>query len=224
MSDQRPVAPAPFPTSASGSPASPPGFRVRPAARGRTWLGDLTLLCWAVIWAIAGVVVHRLVASLAGPAQSVVNASHQIESASSNAAQNVGQIPAIGHTIASPFDAITGQAANIATAAQEQITLIHQLSWALGIVTFLAPVATVALLWVPRRVRRLREVRSTQLMLDADADLDLFALRAMTRLPVAELARISPDPVGDWRRRDASVITQLARTELRHIGVELLPK
>jgi hypothetical protein len=54
---------------------------------------------------------------------------------------------------------------------------------------------------------------------DADADLDLFALRAMANQPLHVLARISSDPAGDWRRRDPAVVRALAAVELRSAGL-----
>ena len=58
---------------------------------------------------------------------------------------------------------------------------------------------------------------------DAAEDLDLFALRALSRQPMHRLARISDDPAGAWRRRDPAVVRRLAELELRTVGLKPPP-
>jgi hypothetical protein len=47
----------------------------------------------------------------------------------------------------------------------------------------------------------------------------------MSHQPLHRLARISGDPAGAWRRRDADVVRALAELELRDVGLmpERLP-
>ena len=58
---------------------------------------------------------------------------------------------------------------------------------------------------------------------DANEDLDLFALRAMARQPLHVLARISDDPAGAWRRQDRRVVHALATLELKEEGLRPPP-
>ena len=55
------------------------------------------------------------------------------------------------------------------------------------------------------------------------ADLDLFALRALSHQPLHVLAKISDDPAGAWREGDRSVIARLADLELRDCGLAAPP-
>ena len=55
--------------------------------------------------------------------------------------------------------------------------------------------------------------------IDATADLDLFALRALARQPMHVLARVHDDPAGAWRASDPDVIAALADLELRECGL-----
>ena len=64
-----------------------------------------------------------------------------------------------------------------------------------------------------------RRTTAARHLVDADADVDLFALRAMTTQPMHVLARITDDPVGAWRRRDARLIRELGSLELRAAGL-----
>ena len=63
----------------------------------------------------------------------------------------------------------------------------------------------------------------TRRVLDAAPDLELFALRAMANQPMPRLARISPDPVGAWRRGEPDVVRALATLELRDSGLRPPP-
>ncbi len=88
---------------------------------------------------------------------------------------------------------------------------------------FLVPVTVVLLWWLPRRIRFMVRARADQRFLDSNADLSLFALRAMTSQPLHVLAKISGDPVTAWRSGDARVINRLAEVELLRSGLRLPP-
>ena len=77
-----------------------------------------------------------------------------------------------------------------------------------------------AVIWVPMRVIFIRRATAARHFVDANDDLDLFALRAMARQPLHVLARITDDPAGAWRRGDRDVITALATLELRDEGLQ----
>jgi hypothetical protein len=69
------------------------------------------------------------------------------------------------------------------------------------------------------RWRFVRTATAGQRFIDADADLDLFALRAMATQPMHRLARVSDDPVRAWRDGDPDVVRSLALLELRDAGL-----
>jgi len=79
----------------------------------------------------------------------------------------------------------------------------------------------VLLLWLPRRVAFARRAGAARRHLDTAADLDLFALRAMARQPMHRLARVSDDPVAEWRRGDPARVRALADLELRDMGLRV---
>ncbi len=85
---------------------------------------------------------------------------------------------------------------------------------------FLA-IMSFAVIWVPIRIGFVRRATAAQRFVDANEDLDLFALRAMARQPLHVLARITDDPAGAWRRQDDQpVINALAALELREEGLK----
>lgn len=105
-----------------------------------------------------------------------------------------------------------------ATAGQLSEQVEH-LATVLGWVSAAVPILVVVAIWVWRRARFWRLARVTAALVDADADLDLFALRALVHQPVHRLARISADPAEAWRRREPAVLRQLAELELGSAGL-----
>ena len=101
------------------------------------------------------------------------------------------------------------------------VLVVGQIALLLGVGTALVPIALVALLWLPRRLAFVRRAGAARRHLDAAADLDLFALRAVTGQPMHRLATVSDDPAGAWRRRDPAVVTRLAELELRDMGLRM---
>jgi hypothetical protein len=83
------------------------------------------------------------------------------------------------------------------------------------------PVLIALAIHLPLRWRFVREATAGRRYVDSAADLDLFALRAMSRQPLHRLARISDDPAAAWRRGDPEVVRALAVLELRHSGLSL---
>ena len=96
---------------------------------------------------------------------------------------------------------------------------VEDLAWWLGLSIALIPVLAVGVFYVPARWRFAREATAGRRFIDASADLDLFALRALARQPMHVLARVHDDPAGAWRARDPGVVAALADLELRACGL-----
>ena len=89
--------------------------------------------------------------------------------------------------------------------------------------TAVIPIVLVVGVWLLLRLRFVRRATAAQRFIDADADLDLFALRALARQPMHRLARVSDDPAGAWRAQDPDVVRALALLELRDSGLRPPP-
>ena len=187
-------------------------------------VSDLAVVAWTVVWAVVGVVVDGSVSALAGPARDTARTARELAGQLSEAATSAGQVPGLGEQLRRPFDAASGSLGDLVATADAQAASIERLAAVLGWLVFLIPVTTVLLVWVPRRVRFVRRARAAQRFIDAQADLDLFALRAMANQPMHVLAAISDDPVGAWRAGDRRVIDALAEVELRGAGLLLPPR
>jgi hypothetical protein len=185
----------------------------------RQALGDLSVVCWLVGWVWAGVVVHRVVAHVADPIRQTATTSGSIASKLREASSQLGRLPAVGDQLMRPFDQMAADLDRLVTQSNQQVAMIGSAATVLGLVTALAPIAVVLIAWLPRRVAFVRDASAAQRFIDADADLDLFALRAIAHQPMPQLARVSDDPMGDWRRRDQRVVEALARLELDRLGM-----
>jgi hypothetical protein len=135
------------------------------------------------------------------------------------AGEQAARVPGVGGDLRQPFDSASVTLGNIIASATELEQSIQRLALLGGWVTFLLPVAVVLALWLPRRIRFYRQARASQRFLDASADLDLFALRALASQPLYVLAGVSDDPVRAWREGDRVVIDALAEIELRRNGL-----
>jgi hypothetical protein len=183
--------------------------------------GDLAVLVWTVVWAAVGIAVDAAVAALAGPARETSRTARDLAGQLGDAATSAGQVPGLGEQLRRPFDAASGSLGDLVATADHQAASIERLAAVMGWLVFLIPVTTVLLVWLPRRIRFVRRARAAQRFIDAQADLDLFALRAMANQPMHVLAAISEDPVGAWRSGDRQVIDALAEVELREAGLSL---
>lgn len=191
------------------------------ARRTRQLLADVAMLVWLAVWAWAGRQVHDVVLRLRGPADSLQTAGTSVHDSLSGAGAEAGRIPVVGADLQRWLDGAAASGTRLRGAGESMATTIEALAMWLGWSTALVPILTVGALWLWLRARFVRRATSAQRFIDTREDLDLFALRAMVRQPLTALARVSPDPAGDWRRRDASAIRALAALELRDEGLRL---
>jgi len=196
-------------------------YAQRPARLAGQLLSDALVLVWAVAWAVVGVVVDQTVSRLAGPARETADTARKLSTNFSDAGIQAGQVPGLGEQLRRPFDAASGSLGDLIASADRTAAAIDSVAALLGWLVFLIPVTLLVAFWLPRRIRFYRLARAAQGFLDDQADLDLFALRAMAAQPLHVLARISPDPVGAWRAGDRAVIHQLAEVELRRTGLQM---
>ncbi|MDX6321434.1 MAG: hypothetical protein QOF52_1292 [Propionibacteriaceae bacterium] len=182
---------------------------------------DLFVIGWAVVWWLAGSFVHASIDAVAVPARETANITERLSNDLRDAGTEASQIPAIGDQLRRPFDSAADSVATLRASADQQVASIERLATTVGWLVFLIPVTVVVAIWLPRRLAFFFRARAAQRFIDSSADLDLFALRAMTTQPMHVLAKISDDPVRAWRTGDVAVINQLAEIELRRTGLRL---
>jgi hypothetical protein len=184
--------------------------------RARQLLGDLGVVLWTVLWVAAGVALYRLVEKLAVPGRTLEQAGNDFAGDVGGIQEQVGRIPAVGDDLREPFGRLGGVGRTLAEAGVTQQEVVHQLALWLGVAVAVVPVVALLLVWLPRRVAWAREAgAASRLRLDV-ADLELFAIRAVTNRSLRELHRVTPDPAGALR---AGEFDALAELELRALGL-----
>lgn len=186
-------------------------------------VGDVLLLAWIALAVRAGQAVNTATLRLAEPGRRLEDAGRELGTGLRSAADRIGDLPVVGGDVRGPLDDASRATGSIVRAGQDQQHAVEQLATLLGWVVAAVPVVLALVVWVPPRVRFVRRARAAQRFLDADAGLDLFALRAMANQPMHVLARITDDPAGAWRRGDTAVVRALAMTELKAAGLRPPP-
>ena len=76
---------------------------------------------------------------------------------------------------------------------------MHDLANLLGVLFFMIPALIPLIATLPGRIRQVRELNATELLLDVTSDerRRLVAMRAAFSLPARELTRHTQDPLGD---------------------------
>jgi len=190
-----------------------------PARRGRQLLGDLLLIAWVAVWVKLAFVVRDATLSLGAPGRQISDAGGGLADQLRDAGESVGDVPVVGDEVRTPFDGAGDAADQLARAGDAQVEAVTDLAFWLGLAVGLIPILIVLAVYLPLRLRFIREATAGERFIDASADLDLFALRAMARQPMHRLAQISDDPAGAWREGDQIVIRRLADLELRESGL-----
>ncbi|MFG1624716.1 hypothetical protein [Kribbella sp. NPDC049227] len=187
--------------------------------RFRQVLGDLLLVGWIWLWVEAGLLVFRITNALGAPGRKAAEAGDGLAGDLRRLSEPMGKVPVVGDQLRSPVDGAAAAAGKLAEAGRDQAHAVEQLAYVLAGVTIGMPVLLALLIWLPPRIRFSRRATAAQKFIDSDADLQLFALRAMANQPMHKLAKISDDPVAAWRDGDTTVITRLATLELRSTGL-----
>lgn len=190
-----------------------------PARRTRQVVGDVWLLAWSVLWIWVAVRLHELIMNLATPGLAIAEGATDLAGSITSAGESISSVPLVGETLGTPFDGMSDAALSIADAGQATADAVALLARFLSIALAVLAITSFAVFWVPFRIGFMRRATAAQRFVDANEDLDLFALRAMARQPLHVLARITDDPAGAWRRGDQPVINALAALELREEGL-----
>ncbi len=186
-------------------------------------VADVGVIVWVVVWIRIALRVHEATLALAVPGHELADAGAGFRGTMTSAGDSVDDLPLLDDRVAAPFRSAAGVGGDFERAGQELVTAVERVALLLGLTTALAPILIVAGVWLLLRVRFVRRAGAAQRFIDADPDLDLFALRAMAGQPMPRIARISPDPAGAWRRGDRDVIRALAVLELREAGLHPPP-
>ncbi len=182
-------------------------------------VGDLAVLVWVWVWIAFARKVHDATLGLGAPGRKIESSAGDLATRLRDAGSTVANLPLVGDSARAPFDRAGDAASGLSQAGRQQVEVVGTLALWLGLAVALIPILMLLWLYLPPRIAFVRRATAGQRFLDAGADLDLFALRAMVHQPLHVLARIDPDPAGAWRRREVEVVDRLARLELHSVGL-----
>lgn len=191
-----------------------------PARATRQVLADVLFLLWLLMWVMAGNAVHDATLELAGPGRQTQESATSLAESMQDAGDALDDVPIVGDSARAPFDQAAEASGALADAGQAEVEAVEGLAFWLRLAVTLIPILVIGALFVPVRWRFIREATAGQRFVDAEADLQLFALRAMSNQPMHQLARVSADPVGAWQRGDRDVVHALAKLEMRSVGLK----
>jgi len=195
-----------------------------PSRRTTQLVGDLLLILWVVLWIWLATRVHDATEQLAIPGRRIDTSAGDLGARLRDAADSVDDLPVVGDDASRPLNGAGDAAEQLARAGRAQVDAVDTLAFWLAMTTALVPILLVLAFYLPRRVRFVRRATAGQRLIDSAADLDLFALRALTHQPLHVLARISDDPAGRWREREPAVVRRLALLDLADAGLAPPPQ
>lgn len=190
-----------------------------PARRIRQFVADLAAILALVGCYWLGSAVLGLTAELAGPGRSLESGGAALAQRMTEAGAAVSGAPFIGDTLRQPFDEASAAARSIKRAGVQQQHVVGTLSTTLGWVTGGVPAIVVLAVWLPRRLQFARRAGQAHHLVRSGVGVDVFALRALARQPIAKLAKLPTDPAAGWRAGDPATIEALAALELRREGL-----
>lgn len=187
----------------------------------RQVLADLGMVLWTLIWLGVARFTHRRVDAMGAPSRATARSLRSMIEQLEVASRQFDRIPGVGDEMGLPFRLMARGLADMATQSESQASSISSSAMVASVLVFLVPVGVLVAMWLPQRLRFAEEAATSQRWVDEEADLDLFALRAMANVPMQQIARVSSDPVGAWREGDPDVIRRLAKLELRRLGLKM---
>jgi hypothetical protein len=194
-------------------------FADTPVRRTLQVVADLMFVVWLCLWVWIGVAVHDGTEQLAGPARQTDSAATSMAEQFRDAGGKLSGTPLVGDELAVPFDKAADASDGLASAGRDTVDAVERLALLLGLSVALIPILIVSAIHVPIRWRFIREATAGAKFIDAQEDLDLFALRALANQPMRVLAKVSDDPAGAWRAKDPVVVRRLAELELADVGL-----
>ena len=195
---------------------STPRFAVQLAA-------DFAVACWILLFVWLGTVVHDAVEVLAEPGERISAAADDLAGSLGDAGGVLDDAPVIGDEVAAPFDSASEASSALGDAGDAEAEAARRLAFWAGFLVALLPIAWVLRRWVPWRLRFLLDATAATKVVRGDGDLELFAWRAVTTMPLSRVVRVSDDPVGAIARGDHDVVRRLAELELGRLGVAAGP-
>ncbi|QDQ11549.1 hypothetical protein [Streptomyces spectabilis] len=186
-------------------------YAQNPGRRTRQLAGDAAVLLWTALWTAAALVAYRLAVLLSHPGP---------DSGVASSWSPATRLPVVGDDVDAALRSVVGF-----VDAVDPVTLRATLAVAAASL-FLLPIGLVLAVWLPRRVRWVRQAAAARELAAFANGRELLALRALLR-PLDEVAATAaalPDATPGslaegWRTADPRTLDALADAELERLGL-----
>ncbi|MCX6462273.1 MAG: hypothetical protein NTW05_01580 [Pseudonocardiales bacterium] len=179
---------------------------------------DVVVASTVAGFAALGLVVGAQLWGLAELHRGLLDAAVALES-TGRAIGLVADVPLLGEGAGSLAGDVTAAAADVRAQAVAARDGVRAVAIGVGATIVLLGLLPAAVLWLPLRLARRRDLRGLRRKLSGPVDpalVEHLARAAVRRVPYGELRRISPRP---WLDLDQGRHTALALAELRRLGV-----
>jgi hypothetical protein len=206
-------------------------MRLYPDVYGRrfAWMfADIVFVVWLYLSVRGGLWVNNLVLQLDALAQGVIRAGRTFDSWIASFQQGIPNgVPYVSDFLHRTAEALkTHSGDSLISAGQTGSHAIHLMALILGIVVASIPILLAVVIFVPRRLRLISDMRGVHITLKralANPELtpqmlEILAGRAIYTLPYNQLLAYSRNPAEDWYLRR---FEPLARAELERHGLSV---
>ena len=206
-------------------------MRLYPDVYGRrfAWMfADVLFVVWLYLSVRVGLWVNNLVLELDALAQGVIRAGRTFDSWIASFQHGIPNgVPYLTDFLQRTADALkTHSGDSLISAGQTGSHAIHLMALILGIVVASIPILLAVVLFVPRRLRLISDMRGVHITLKralaipelTPQMLEILAGRAIYTLPYNQLLAYSRNPAEDWYLRR---FEPLARAELERHGLSV---
>lgn len=189
-------------------------------------LADLVVVGWIYLSVRAGLWVNNLVLQLDALAQGVIKAGKTFDSWIASFEQGIpNNVPYLSDFLHHTAEGLKSHSGDpLISAGLAGSHGIHLLALILGIIVATVPIFFALLIWLPRRLRLIADMRGVHVTLRralarpelTPQMLEILAGRAIYTLPYSRLLAYSENPAEDWYLRR---FEPLARAELERHGL-----
>ncbi|MDI3423807.1 hypothetical protein [Streptomyces luteolus] len=190
--------------------------------RVRQLLGDTAVLLWTAAWAAAAMIAYRLAQHVARPVTTPSAHGRGSGSGLGRFGRSAADMPLVGERLDAALRGVAG-AGDRFDGGQ---AVAQGLAAGGAVLVFLVPVGLVLVLWLPRRLRWIRQAAAAYELAASEDGRELLALRALMR-PLDEVSRTAktledatPGSLAEgWREGDPETLDALADAELVRLGL-----
>lgn len=182
----------------------------------RQVVGDV-LAVLAIWWVIRlALRLRDAIRELRVVADGLDSSGRSVASGARSAEDAVDGLPAIGGALAAPFRTLGGAGRDLVAAGEQVGQTVDAIAFWVPFVLVLVVLLSVAALYLPRRLRWIREATEVARVLASPDAARLLGLRAATGRPLRTLRRAVGDPAAALA---AERYEDLATVELRALGL-----